>query len=82
MITKMIAIPHLSGYSPIRWRHIVDVMLEKSPGDALIHRLHIIALQESNFNQSNKLSIGCPMLHALKDGKEFPVMQYGSWPAR
>jgi len=43
-ITKMIAIPNMIGYSPLRWRKIVDVMLEKSPGDTRIHRLRIVAL--------------------------------------
>jgi hypothetical protein len=82
LIAKMIAIPLLIGYSPKRWHKIVDVMLEKSPGDSRIHRLRIVALQESDFNQSNRLAIGRPVLHSLEDDKALPDMQYGSRPAR
>jgi len=78
----MIAIPNLIGYSPLRWRKIVDVMLEKSPKDARILRLRIVALQESDFNQSNCLTIGQPVLHSFEDDDAPPDMQYGSRPAR
>jgi len=69
MMTQMMAIPHLTGYSSKWWQEIVDIMLQKSPGDYRVHRLHIVALQESDFNQSSRLAIGCPILHALEDAK-------------
>jgi hypothetical protein len=56
----MMNIPLTAGFSPNRWRQIIDVMLEKKPGDHRIHRLRIVALQESDFNQSNRLAIGRP----------------------
>jgi hypothetical protein len=78
----MMTIPHLTGYSPRRWQQVVDVMLQKTPGNSKIHRLRIVALQESDFNQSNRLAIGQPVLHHLEDTTSVPTMQYGSRPAK
>jgi hypothetical protein len=58
------------------------VTLEKSPGDARIHRLRIVALQKSDFNQTNSLSVGWPVLHVLEDKAVLPDLQYGSRPGR
>jgi hypothetical protein len=76
-LTKMMTIPHLTGYSPRRWQQVVDVMLQKTPGNSKIHRLRIVALQESDFNQSNRLAVGRPVLHHLEDTASVPTMQYG-----
>jgi hypothetical protein len=80
--TKMMDIPHIAGISPKRWREVVDVMLRKSPGDSRIHRLKIIALQESDYNQSNTLNIGQPIMYHLEDTNALPNMQYVSRPAK
>lgn len=53
-------------------------MLEKKPGDHRIHRLRIVALQESDFNQSNRLAIGRPLQTLLEQAKYAPDMQHGS----
>jgi hypothetical protein len=76
--TNMMSIPYMVGISPQRWRQVVDVMLEKKPGERKIHRLRIVALQESDFNQSNRLLIGHPLQHALEDGMQLPDIQHGS----
>jgi hypothetical protein len=78
----MMALPHLAGFSPKRWREVVDVMLQKTPGNSKIHRLRIVALQESDFNQSNCLAIGRPVMHHLEDSQLIPKIQFGSRPAR
>jgi hypothetical protein len=82
IFAKLMSISHKAGFSPDCWQQVVDVMLEKSPGNSKIHRLRIVALQESDFNQSNRLAIGQPLLHHLEDNKILPDMQYGSPPAR
>jgi hypothetical protein len=35
----MMAIPFRAGFSPRRWRRVVDIMLETQPGNSQIHRL-------------------------------------------
>jgi hypothetical protein len=76
--STMMSILLTAGFSPNRWRQVVDVMLSKKAGDHRIHRLHIVALQESDFNQSNHIAIG-PLLQRLLEQKSFaPDMQHGS----
>ncbi len=79
---SMMSIPHVAGFTPSRWKEVVDVMLEKVPGNSKIHRLRIVALQESDFNQSNRLAFGRPIMHYLEDKKSLPKMQHGSRPAK
>jgi hypothetical protein len=74
----MMSIPLIAGFSPNRWRQVVDVMLNKKPGDCRIHRLRIVALQESDFNQANRLAIGRPIQLLLENEGLAPDMQHGS----
>jgi hypothetical protein len=71
------SIPALAGISPSRWHQIVDVVLEKKPGDRRIHRLCVIALKEYNFNKVNRLMKG-PVQHHLEDSRVLPDIQHGS----
>ncbi len=78
LYSKMMSIPLLAGFSPSKWREVMDMMLEKTSGDPKIHRLWIIALQETDFNQCNRLATSRPLLYKLGDAGLISDMQYGS----
>jgi hypothetical protein len=80
--SHLMSIPYKVGFAPDRWKQVIDVMLEKSAGNSKNHRLRIIALQESDFNQGNRLNLGRPLIHNLEDVKLLPPMQQVSWPSR
>jgi hypothetical protein len=45
------SIPLETGFCPERWRHAVDIMLEKVPGISRSKKLRIIQLLEADLNQ-------------------------------
>ena len=47
-------IPNRTGYSPVRWRRAIDVLLLKRQGDHRVHRTRPIPLLEADSNDSYK----------------------------
>jgi hypothetical protein len=70
-------IPLQTGYSPLKWRVAIDVLLLKKAGVMLVEKLRIIVLFQGDLNYLNKY-IG---RHMTKDGEAYTQLaweQYGS----
>ena len=75
--TKM-SLPYIHGFDPERWKLVVDVCLPKDEGKYYSHRMRIIRLVESDFNQSLGMIFARPMGHFMEDTNAYPEMQFGS----
>jgi hypothetical protein len=78
----MMSLPFCHGFVPNRWTRITDFMLQKEEGNARSHRLHIIALFESDLNQAKQILLGRKLSHHLEDENLLTSMQYGSQPGQ
>jgi len=73
----MADIPLTTGYSPDRWKHGLNVLLEKVPGNVNIEKLRIILLFEADFNANNKW-IGRAVMQRAEECSLLAPEQYGS----
>ena len=65
---SMASIPFSTGYSPIRWRTAVNVMIPKKVNSPHVTQLRTITLYEADFNMTNKILSKRTMAHAEKYG--------------
>ena len=75
--TSLANIPFLSGYSPKRWQHGINVMIKKVKGDYRVDKLRTILLYEADFNMNNKY-LGKEMMKTAEQRKILAPEQYGS----
>jgi hypothetical protein len=73
----MMSLPFQAGFAPDRWKKVTDIMLQKEIGDSRCHRLHIIALFESDLYHAKRILIGRKLLHHIEDKKH--AAQYAVW---
>ncbi len=69
------------NHSFARWKTIVNVMIQKEPGNSKIHRLRVIHIYEADYN----LLLGVKwrqLLHSAEDGGLLNEGCYGSRPGR
>jgi hypothetical protein len=82
LYSQMMSIPFQIGFAPQRWTKVTDIMLEKEPKYPRCHRLHILALFESDLNHAKRIIIGRRLLHHMNDQNMLPPMQHGSVPGK
>jgi len=71
----MVTIPLLTGISPTKWWHALNIMLEKVAGNCTVEKLHIIMLFKADFNNNNKL-IGQAVMQNVEWRQEIALEQY------
>ena len=64
----MAEIPEISGYAPIRYKKVVDLMLLKEPNNFLLQKLRTIVLFQADSNMTNKRLGRESMWSAVKHG--------------
>lgn len=57
-LCTLISLPFIYGFVNDTWTNLIDVMLEKKPGDCQIHCMRIIGLMSPAFNTALKFFIG------------------------
>jgi hypothetical protein len=75
--TIMASLPYQHGFSPSRWQHGIDVMLQKEKGNFLVDKLRAILLYEADFNQNNK-RFGRDLMILAEEHGDLAIEQFGS----
>jgi hypothetical protein len=65
--THIINIPIAHGFSPLRWQTVINAMLEKVPGNPLLHKLRVIHILEADYNLTLKAIFGRRLLYNCKE---------------
>ena len=67
------------GISYDQWKTVVNIMLEKDPGDLKIHRLRVIHIYEADYNILLSI-LWQNLMHLAEDHYLLNEGQYGSRP--
>jgi hypothetical protein len=73
----MTHIPYVTGYSPLRWKSGVDVMILKKAQQFRVDKLRTIVLLEADFNFNNKI-LGKEGMRTAEINNALAPEQYGS----
>jgi hypothetical protein len=65
----MMSIPLVAGFCPERWKHVIDVMLEKIPGVVRTNKLRIIQLLEADLNQVLRIAFASNITKLARDNE-------------
>jgi hypothetical protein len=76
--TPIINIPLRQGFSPKRWQTVINAMLEKQPGNPLLHNLRVIHILEADYNLALKaIFVGWRLLRNCKTYRTLGDLQDG-----
>ena len=77
ILSTMISIPLIHGFSPQRWQNSIHVMLEKIEGQPRIDKLRIIQLLEADFNIALKIKIGRSIMYNAERNQTLGNQMHG-----
>ena len=78
MYVTMINIGLVCGIAMTRWKHAIDIMIEKDKGSPKLHRLRVIQLLEADLNFCLSLVFGKRMMKFATQYCGLSENQYGS----
>jgi hypothetical protein len=67
------------SYSYQRWQNVVNIMIEKEPGNSKVHRLRVIHIYEAEYNFLLQAK-WCALINQAKTEQPLHDGQYGSRP--
>lgn len=80
--TDIINIPIQNGFSPRRWRTVINAMLKKITGKPMLHKLRVIHILEADYNPALKQIFGRRLLQNCELHGALGDLQDGSHKGR
>jgi hypothetical protein len=75
----MMSIPLAEGFCPERWKHVIDLMLEKIPGIVRNNKLCIIHLLEADLNQVLRIAFARNIINLIRDNEGVIINHQYGW---
>ena len=70
-------IPYTTGYSPLAWRKVINMIIEKKGKGNLVQDLRTTNLMEEEFNYNNKI-LAWEVIRCAEENKQILREQYSS----